>query len=136
MTKPPSVEHATSSEIRGEAKSLLKSLFEGLRTLVVIDEKLAALGKEGELARRELQTALNNLHRLIGKVDEMEKRFIERLSDFEKRLSDIDKLIDYKVELSIHKQLEHQNSASAIRAGGQKPPKGRGPNQKSANSNG
>ena len=88
------------------AKGILKSISEGIRTLVVIDERLAALGEEGKKTRAEVRTLVENLSRLMGQFEERDKRLSERFSELDKRLSQSEKLVELKVELAIRDRLE------------------------------
>lgn len=87
------------------ARGILRSLSEGIRSLIILDEKLALLGKEGEMTRSELRKTAEKLAELIGKIGEMDRRVSERLAEFDKRLSEFDKRVDMKVDLAIRDQL-------------------------------
>src|SRR5258708_195297 len=97
------------------AKGLFKSISEGIRSLVVLDERLAHLGKENERSRSEVRTAVENLFRTMGKIEEMDKRLSERFSELDKRLSEFDKRIDMKVELSVRDRLERLDKSESNR---------------------
>jgi predicted nuclease with TOPRIM domain len=92
-------------DISAPAKGILKSISEGIRTLVVLDEKLAQLGKESDSTRSEVHTLQEKVFYLIGKLEEFDKRIAERFSDLNVRLSEVDKRIDSKVELSVRNHL-------------------------------
>ena len=66
--KPSHDQHGPGLEISGEAKGIFKTLAEGLRTLIVINEKLAHLAKEGDRSRQDLQKSLEKLHVLTGTI--------------------------------------------------------------------
>jgi hypothetical protein len=93
-------------DVSATAKGILRSLSEGIRTLVVLDEKLSLLGKENDRRSIEIRTAIENLSRLVGKLDEMDKRITERFSELDKRLVEFERRIDIKVELVVRDHLD------------------------------
>jgi hypothetical protein len=103
------IESGSKLDISAPAKGILKSISEGIRTLVVINEQLAQIGKDADRTRSELHALEEGVFRLLGKIEEMDKRIAERFSEFDKRLSEIDKRIDLKVELAVRVRLEDFN---------------------------
>lgn len=94
------------------SKGLLRSLSEGVRNLLVLDEKLIALGKEGDRARSDLKELQRAVFRLIGKVEEMDKRLSERFSELDKRLAEMDKRVELQVAVAIQKEIRPNRSES------------------------
>ncbi|MDQ0324620.1 hypothetical protein J2R99_000469 [Rhodopseudomonas julia] len=97
---------ATSSDTGAQGKGVMKALYEGLRTLVVIDEKLARLGKDADNARKIADQCSQLLNRLTGKLEEMDKRLDERAAATAHRLDDIDKRIDLQISLRVEKAVK------------------------------
>lgn len=109
MPKSPVEGKGAVVEFPGQAKGILKALSEGLRTLLVIDEKIAALGKEADAMQTEVRASSEHLYHLIGKVEEMEKRFSDRMADLDKRLVEIDKRIDLQVQVATRDYLDRSS---------------------------
>lgn len=78
-----------------ETAGILKSLSIGIRSLLVLEEKLGALGKEGDRARSEIQHLQEHLFRAIGKLEEIDKRFDQ-----------IDRFVELKIEIAVRKAME------------------------------
>ena len=87
-------------------RAFLKAFLRGIRTLIVLDEKLSFLGKEGEKTRAEVRSLIESLARLTGQTVEADKRISERFSELDKRLSEIDKRIDLKIEIAMRDYLD------------------------------
>lgn len=101
-TDPPGESGAsTKGDLTSRGKGLVQSLSDGVRALVILDEKLAGIGRENERSRNEIARLQEAVFRLIGKVEEMERRLADRFAELDKRLAEIDKRIDLKVELAV-----------------------------------
>ena len=61
---------------------------------------------------------MQNLNRLAGSFEQMEKRFLERLTEIDKRLAEADLRTEIKVKLSIREYLERADSLGEIRPDG------------------
>jgi len=109
-TKPPGddVTLGEGGGLAASGKGLLQSLSEGVRNLLVLDEKLLALGKEGDRARADVRALQEAVFRLLGKVDEMDKRLGERFAELDKRLGEMDRRIELQIELGVRKALERR----------------------------
>jgi hypothetical protein len=103
-TAPPG-EPPPKGDLLSQTKGLFQSLSEGIRNLLILDEKLGGIGRENERARSEIAKLQKITYRLIGKVEEMEKRFAERFNELDKRLTEVDKRIDLKVELAVRNEI-------------------------------
>ena len=103
MSTDPLGEFGPSSkdDLTSRGKGLIQSLSEGVRNLIVLDEKLAGIGRENERSRGEIAKLQEAVFRLIGKTEEMERRLADRFAELDKRLAEIDKRIDLKVELAV-----------------------------------
>lgn len=51
--------------------------------------------------------------KLLGKVEEMDKRLGERFGELDKRLAEMDRRIGMQVELAIRKELDSERIAQA-----------------------
>ena len=109
-TKPPGddIPSGGGGDLAASGKGLLQSLSEGVRNLLVLDEKLLALGKEGDRARVDVRALQEAVFRLLGKVDEMDRRLGERFAELDKRLGEMDKRIEVQIELAVRKELERR----------------------------
>jgi len=110
MSQSHPVEPGPKVDLSTSAKGILQSISEGIRTIIVLDEKLALLGKEGDRTRSEVRTVVENLSRVLGKIEEMDKRVAERFAELDKRLAEVDKRIDMKIELAVRDRLEKANA--------------------------
>jgi hypothetical protein len=81
---------------RGSAAStLLKSISEGVRTIVTVTERLEVLRTEATAVRGDLNRLAESVARVDGRLEGIEKRFAE-----------VDKRIELVVELAVQKELE------------------------------
>lgn len=115
MSLTPQGEPPPKSDSLSQAKGLIQSLSEGIRNLLVLDEKLGGIGRETDRARIEIAKLQEISNRLLGKLEEMEKRFAERFNELDKRLSEVDKRIDLKVELAVRNQLPETQTSKPKR---------------------
>jgi hypothetical protein len=93
------------------SKGLLKSLSEGVRNLLVLDEKLLGLGKESERSRGDVKALQEIVFKLVGKIEEMDRRLGERFTELDKRLAEMDKRIAAQVELAVIKEINRPAGA-------------------------
>jgi hypothetical protein len=109
-TKPPGDDTPSGGggDLAASGKGLLQSLSEGVRNLLVLDEKLVALGREGDRARADVRALQEAVYRLLGKMEEMDKRLGERFAELDKRLGEMDKRIDVQIELAVRKEFERR----------------------------
>src|SRR4051794_7779705 len=103
--EPPSGSGPKSS-LTSQAKGLVESLSAGARQLVVLDDKLTALGKEDDRLRELLTRIQGLVDRLGGIVEQMEKRFSDRFGDLDKRLAEMDKRLALQIEVSVRNEVE------------------------------
>lgn len=106
---PPGEPAAKDGGLR-DSKGLLQSISAGIRNLVILDEKLAALARENEKARSDVGRLQELVYRLVGKVEETEKRLSERFAELDKRLAEIDKRIDLKIELAVRTEFDKRDA--------------------------
>ncbi len=68
------------------AKGLLQSLSQGVRDLLVLSDRLAALGKEDERLRKSVEELQAFVQRVLGLLPELDKRIADRFAELDKRL--------------------------------------------------
>ena len=101
-----SLDKPLSTDIQASTKGIFRSLADGIKTLIVLEEKLSVLGKEEERTRVEVKCLIENLSRLVGYAAEADKRTSDRFSSIDKRFDDINKIIDLKIELAVRDRLD------------------------------
>ncbi len=94
----------------GEAKGILQSLSYGVRHLLLLEEKLAALSKEDERFRKSVEDLQAIVQRMLGSLFEMDKRIAERFAEYDKRLAEIDQRVQLQIELAVRNALDKQNA--------------------------
>jgi recombinational DNA repair ATPase RecF len=107
----PTSDHGGGVDLASN-KGVLRSLSEGVRTLLVLDEKLVALGKEADRSRTDVRALQEAVYRLIGKIEEQDKRLSERFGGRDKRLGEMDERIAIQVELAVRNELDRRAPAS------------------------
>jgi predicted nucleic acid-binding Zn-ribbon protein len=112
MVENPSGDPASKEDTLRDSIGLLQSISAGVKNLVILDEKLAALARENEKARNDISRLQELVYRLVGKVDEIEKRLSERFAELDKRLAEIDKRIDLKIELAVRTEFDKHTPAT------------------------
>jgi len=80
-----------------------------------LDEKLHSLGKEGDRTRAELKGLQEVVYKLVGRIEELDKRVDDRFNELDKRLREIDRRVEIQIELVIRKQLEQQQTIASPR---------------------
>jgi hypothetical protein len=88
-----------SPESSGEtarSATLLKSISEGVRTIVTVTERLSDLRTEAAALRSDLRLA-EVVYRIAGRLDGIEERF-----------SKVDKRIDLAVKLAVREELDRR----------------------------
>jgi hypothetical protein len=106
----------TAASILLPTRGVLRSLSEGVRNLLVLDEKLVALGKEGDRSRTDVRALQEAVYRLIGKIEEQDKRLSERFGELDKRLGEMDKRIALQVELAVRNEIDRRAPTSGRKA--------------------
>jgi hypothetical protein len=94
----------------GGLAGLLQSLSQGVRDLLVVSEKLAALRTEDDRARKAIEDLQGHVHRMLGTLTEMDKRVAERFAEYDKRLADTDKRVQLQIELAVRNALDKQSA--------------------------
>jgi hypothetical protein len=82
------------------ATSFLRSIGEGVRTILTVTERLNDLRVETKELHEHIRQLANELARSIGRLEGIEQRFAE-----------VDKRIDLAVRLAVREQLD-RNAAS------------------------
>jgi hypothetical protein len=100
------------AEVVGQTKGLIESISVGVRQLLVLDEKLVALGKEDERSRALLGQLQQTVERLVGTVGEMDKRLAERFAELDKRLIESDRRVALQIELAVRNELDKRLKGS------------------------
>jgi hypothetical protein len=80
------------------ATTLLRSISEGVRTIVTVTERLNDLREEATAARGDLHRLAEIVYRIAGRLDGIEQRFAE-----------IDKRIELAVKLAVKEERERRN---------------------------
>lgn len=93
----------------GNAKGLLQSLSRGVRDLLILSEKLGALGKEDERSRKSIEDLQAVVQRMVGALPEMERRTAERFAELDKRLGEVDKRVQLQIELAVRNALDKRD---------------------------
>lgn len=88
--KPPE-----ASQPRSHATSLLRSVSEGVRTIVTVTERLNDLRVETKELHLLVRQLANDLSRLNGRLDGIEQRFVE-----------VDKRIELSVKVAVREEVE------------------------------
>lgn len=103
LPSPPS-EGGVISRNRG----VVESLSAGMKHLFMLDEKLADLAEEDAALRHLVMRTQRTAERLVGIVEQMERRFEDRLDDLDKRLAEIDRRIALQIELSVRNEVDRR----------------------------
>jgi len=80
-----------------QATTLLRSISEGVRTIVTVTERLSDLRTEAATLRSDLQRLAELVYRTAGRLEGVEQRFAE-----------VDKRIDLAVKLAVKDELDHR----------------------------
>lgn len=110
--EPPKSEEKPADAGGGGGKSVFKSLSDGVRQLLLLDEKLTGLAKEDERFRgqiTELQKIVGNVGGIIG---EMDKRINERFAELDKRLAEIDRRTKAEIKLEIRDEMDRRRKTN------------------------
>jgi predicted nuclease with TOPRIM domain len=79
------------------ATTLLRSISEGVRTIVTVTERLNDLRSETAAIRDDLNRLAEAVYRIAGRLDGIDQRF-----------SEIDKRIDLAVKLAVREEIERR----------------------------
>lgn len=112
MVESPHGDPVAKESTLPDSKGLLQSISAGIKNLVILDEKLAALARENEKSRADVAKLQEIVYRLVGKVEETERRLGERFAELDKRLAEIDKRIDLKIELAVRHEFDRRAAAA------------------------
>ena len=87
---------------RGEASTsrpatILRSISEGVKTIVTVSERLHDLRSEGVALRQDLQRLAEAVYRIAGRLDGIDQRFVN-----------VDKQVELEVKLAVRDELERQ----------------------------
>jgi phosphoglycerate-specific signal transduction histidine kinase len=81
-------------------RGLLRSISEGVRTIVTVTERLSDLRAEAAAFRNDLLRLAEVVHRIAGRLDGIEHRFGE-----------VDKRVELAVKLAVKEELDRRNSS-------------------------
>ncbi len=93
----------------GDAKGIVQSLSQGIRQLLVLEEKLTSLCKEDERFRKSIEDLQPIVQRMVGTLAEMDKRIGERFAEYDKRLAEIDKRVQLQIDLAVRNALDKRD---------------------------
>ena len=82
---------------RTTATTLLKSLSEGIRTIVTVTERLNDVRTETVALRNDLKRLAESLYQIAGRLDGIDNRFAE-----------VDKRVDLMIKVSIDQELDRR----------------------------
>ena len=80
----------------------MKSISEGVRTIVTVTERLSDLRTEAAALRSDLHRLAEVVYRIVGRLDGIEQRF-----------SEVDKRIDLAVKLAVREELDRRADPQA-----------------------
>jgi predicted nuclease with TOPRIM domain len=80
------------------ATTLVKSISEGVRTIVTVTERLNDLRTEASAARDDLHRLAEIVYRIAGRLDGIEQRFAE-----------VDKRIELAVKVSVQEEFRRRD---------------------------
>ncbi len=111
----------------GGAKGLLKSISQGVRELVVLEEKLTAFSREIDRLQRSVVDLQAKTERMLGILGEMDKRITERFVELDKRLAATDKQVQLQIEFAVRNAIDKQPRPRSGASRGTAPsPRGKG----------
>lgn len=93
----------------GDAKGIVQSLSQGIRQLVVLEEKLATLTRDDDRFRKGIEDLQVTVQRMLGTLTEMDKRIAERFTEYDKRLAETDRRVQLQIELAVRNILEKRD---------------------------
>jgi hypothetical protein len=99
--------------IASNARGLFQSLSQGVRDLLVVSEKLEALNKEDDRARKSIEELQAVAQRVLGTLTEMDKRMAERFAELDKRLAETDRRVQLQIELAVRDALDKRNDKAS-----------------------
>ena len=96
----------------GDAKGIIQSISQGIRQLLLLEEKLTSLSKEDDRFRKSIEDLQAIVQRTAGTLAEMDKRIAERFAEYDKRLAETDKRVQLQIELAVRNALDKRDSRS------------------------
>ncbi len=93
----------------GDAKGILHSLSQGIRQLLVLEEKLTSLSKEDDRFRRLIEDLQVHVQRMVGALPETEKRIAERFAAYDRRLDETDRRLQLQIDLAVRNALDKRD---------------------------
>lgn len=96
---PPITPRRESSGSRGA--TILRSISEGVRTIVTVSERMQDLRTESVALRQDMQRLTEIVYRLAGRLDSIDQRF-----------GNIDKQVELTVRLAVRDELDKQAGRS------------------------
>ncbi len=93
----------------GDAKGIIQSISQGIRQLLLLEEKLASLSREDDRFRRLIEDLQAIVQRMAGHLDGMDKRIAERFAEIDKRLAETDRRVQLQIELAVRNALDKRD---------------------------
>ena len=93
----------------GGTKGIIHSLAQGVRQLILLEEKLTSLSKEDERFRKSIEDLQAIVQRTTGILTEMDKRIAERFAEYDKRLAETDRRVQLQIDLAVRNALDKRN---------------------------
>ncbi len=78
-----------------------------------MSEKLAALNREDDRARKSIEELQAVAQRVLGILPELDKRIAERFAELDKRLAETDKRVQLQIELAVRNALDKRNDKAS-----------------------
>src|SRR4051794_27746354 len=94
----------------GDAKGIVQSISQGIRQLLLLEEKLTSLSKEDDRFRKSIEDLQAIVQRMVGGLAEMDKRIAERFTECDKRLAETDRRVQLQIELAVRNALDKRDS--------------------------
>ena len=94
---------------QSRAKGIIHSLAQGVRQLLLLEEKLTSLSKEDDRFRKSIEDLQTIVQRMVGGLTEMDKRITERFAEYDKRLAETDRRVQLQIDLAVRNALDKRD---------------------------
>jgi vacuolar-type H+-ATPase subunit I/STV1 len=92
-----------------DAKGIIQSVSQGIRQLLLLEEKLTLLSREDDRSRKSIEDLQTIVQRMFGTLTEMDKRIAERFAEYDKRLAETDRRVQLQIELAVRNALDKRD---------------------------
>ncbi len=82
--------------------AILRTIWEGVRTVVTVTERLNDLRAETAVLRADLNRLAESVYRIAGRLDGIDQRFAE-----------VDKRVDMAIKFAVQEELDRRQSGVA-----------------------